>query len=94
MCVCGGVVECRCVLELERQDKVCMYTENEAGLGGNLWIEEPANFVFSMEKKPSNIQNQNKQTFKWGALCEIPKFLKTFSPTYFLNIIRWAGELC
>lgn len=82
-CVWGGVGGCRCVLELERQGKVCMYIENEVGLGGTSGLKSQLTLYFHWRKKKhSNIQNQNKQTFKD----------RSFAPIYFLNIIRWTGE--
>lgn len=65
VCV-GGVGGCRCVLELERQDKVCMYIENEVGLGGTSGLKSQLTLYFHWRKK-------NTQTFK----IKTNKLLKT-----------------
>lgn len=63
-------VVCVCVwgewvgVELEKQDKVCMYIENEVGLDGNFWIEESANSVFSLEKKPQTFKIKTRKLLK------------------------------
>lgn len=59
--MCVGVGGCRCVLELERQGKVCMYIENEVGLGGTSGLKSQLTLYFHWRKKKPLKHSKSEQ---------------------------------
>lgn len=75
MCV-GGVGGCRCVLELERQGKVCMYIENEVGLGGTSGLKSQLTLYFHWRKKTLKHSKSEQANFYRPVICTniFPKY--------------------